>query len=209
MVDEFILYDDVQYTRRDWRNRNKIKTSKGSEWLTIPVEVKGKYSQLIKETKIADQNWGKSHWASIAHNYAKARYFKEYEGVFKTLYLNSVELFLSKVNYMFIKTINGILDIKTKISWSSDYQLCEGRSERLLSLCRQSEATEYISGMAAKDYLDEGMFNKENIRVAWMEYSGYLEYRQLYPPFDHYVSILDLIFNEGPDSRKYMKSFQA
>src|SRR4026207_404505 len=85
-VDEFILYDDVQYTIRDWRNRNIIKTSRGSLWLTIPVRVKGKYYQKIKDTKIGDPEWNQRHWTSITHNYAKARYFRQYRETFEELY---------------------------------------------------------------------------------------------------------------------------
>src|SRR6266542_1166967 len=118
LVDEFILFDDMQYTRRDWRNRNIIKTPKGPIWLTIPVEVKGKYYQKIKDTIISDPNWGKTHWATVVHNYSKARYFAMYREVFENLYLNSEEKFLSRVNYLFLSAICEILGIKTKISWS-------------------------------------------------------------------------------------------
>src|SRR5574341_355883 len=85
-VDEFILYDDMQYTRRDWRNRNIIKTANGLLWLTIPVQVKGKYYQKVCETVISDQNWNQKHWNSITHNYARARYYREYKEVFEDLY---------------------------------------------------------------------------------------------------------------------------
>src|SRR5262245_25332489 len=96
LVDEFILYDDVQYTRRDWRNRNKIKTANGPQWLTIPVEVKGKYSQKIKDTMITDPDWAHKHWRSIAHSYSKARCFRQYSEFFEDLYFGSTELSLSK-----------------------------------------------------------------------------------------------------------------
>lgn len=205
MVDEFILYDDVQYTRRDWRNRNKIKTPNGLLWLTIPVEVKGKYFQKINETLISEPKWAKDHWASITQFYSKAKYFKEYKGVFENFYQNVQETHISLVNYELIKIINEILGTKTKLTWSSDYNLVEGQTERLLSLVQQAGGTEYISGPLAKDYLDESLFDAQGIKVTWMDYSGYPEYHQLYPPFEHGVSILDLIFNEGPDALNYMK----
>jgi len=208
MVDEFILYDDMQYTRRDWRNRNKIKTPNGSQWLTIPVDVKGKYFQAIKDTKINDNLWAKKHWATIKQNYAKAKYFKEYKDMLEELYLNSKEDSLSLINYKFIIAVNSILNIKSKVLWSSDFELVEGKTERLLGICKDCKATEYISGPAAKGYLDEELFLKENIKVSWMDYSNYPEYSQLYPPFEHAVTVLDLIFNEGPNAKKYMKSFE-
>lgn len=208
-VDEFIFFDDVQYTIRDWRNRNKIKTPNGLEWLTIPVEVKGKYFQKINETKIIENDWNKKHFKTIIQNYSKAKYFKEYKDIFEELYLSSNEEYLSEINYKFIKEINKILNIKTKLSLSSDYKLIEGKNEKLISLCKQTKANYYLSGPSAKDYIDEKLFEAENIKVIWMDYSGYKEYNQLYSPFEHGVSIIDLIFNEGPNSYKFMKSFEG
>lgn len=207
LVDEFILFDDMQYTRRDWRNRNKIKTPNGLMWLTIPVEVKGKYHQAINETKISDKNWAKNHWNTIKQFYSKASYFKEYKTFFEEFYLTTQEEYLSKVNYELIKTINDILGIKTKISWSNDYSLVDGKTERLLDLVQQAKGTEYISGPAAKDYIVEDLFIQSNIRLTWMDYSGYQVYSQLYPPFEHGVSIIDLIFNEGPNAKMFLNSF--
>lgn len=208
MVDEFVLYDDMQYTRRDWRNRNKIKTHDGLQWLTIPVKVKGNYFQKIKETIVIDKKWQKKHWTALNLNYQKSAHFKEYQDIFENLYLNSDEEFLSEINYTFISEINKILGIKTKISWSSDYELSGGRSEKLLNICKQSGTMEYISGPAAKNYLNVKLFEKENIKVTWMDYIAYPEYYQLYQPFEHGVSILDLIFNEGESATKFMKSFK-
>jgi hypothetical protein len=207
LADEFILYDDVQYTRRDWRNRNIIKTPNGPMWLTIPVEVKGKYFQKIKDTNISDPNWGKAHWSTILHNYSKARYFAMYRELFENLYLRSEERFLSKVNYLFLSAICEILGIKTKISWSMDYNLEAGKTERLVDLCKQAGAAEYISGSRARNYLEEELFSNTGIALRYIDYSSYPEYKQLSPPFEHQVSIIDLIFNEGPEAKKYMKSF--
>lgn len=208
MADEFILYDSVQYTRRDWRNRNKIKTQNGVAWITIPVEVKGKYFQSINETKISDSQWNVKHWQLLIHNYSKAKYFKSYKDIFREEYEKNKSPYLSQVNYNFIKNICEILEIKTKISFSMDYNVKEeGKTEKLLCLCKQAGATEYISGPSAKDYLDPQLFDKEKIKLSFIDYSGYLEYKQLFPPFEHAVTILDLIFNEGPNAKKYMKSF--
>src|SRR5215204_4466106 len=91
LVDEFILFDDMQYTRRDWRNRNIIKTSAGPKWLTIPVAVKGNYFQSIQDTTISDPRWARKHWESIVHSYAKAKSFAMYRDVFEALYLTCEE----------------------------------------------------------------------------------------------------------------------
>ena len=206
-VDEFILYDDVQYTRRDWRNRNRIKTANGPAWLTIPVEVKGKYFQSIRETVVSEPSWNRQHWKSILHSYARSKHFRSYQGMLEDLYLSCKETFISKINYRFISAICQILGITTNISWSMEYELTGDKTERLVCLCKQAGATEYISGPSAKDYMDEELFRREGIELRYMDYSGYPEYTQLYPPFDHNVSIIDLILNEGPDARKFMKSF--
>lgn len=206
MVDEFILYDDVQYTKNDWRNRNKIKTSQGIKWLTIPVYQK-KLEQKIKDTKINDKKWNIKHWKNISQNYVKAEYFKDFKDMFEDLYLNCDEEYLSQINYKFIMAINQILGIKTKIRFSSEFNLKtqQGKTEKLLDICKYCNANIYISGPAAKGYFDENLANKNNIKVEWMDYSGYKEYKQLYPPFEHGVTILDLIFNTGPNVKKYLK----
>lgn len=208
MVDEFVLYDDMQYTRRDWRNRNKIKTLQGIKWLSIPVEVKGKYFQKINETLIAESDWGTKHWQTIKQFYAKTPYFREYKNAFEAFYLTTNETHLSQVNFNLIQIVNQILGINTKLRWSSEFELVEGQTEKLLGICQQLNAAVYISGPAAKDYFDEDLSKQMGIEVEWMDYSGYPEYSQLYPPFEHGVSILDLIFNEGPNARTFMKSFK-
>jgi hypothetical protein len=207
LVDEFVLFDDMQYTRRDWRNRNIIKTSNSLKWLTIPVQVKGKYLQKIKDTEVSDQSWRQNHWRSIVHSYSKAEYFHIYKDPFEDLYMNSKETFLSQINYSFLSAICQVLGIKTKISWSSDYGLVEGKTESLIALCHQAGGTDYLSGPAARAYIDERLFKSEGIALSYMDYSDYPEYQQLYPPFEPQVSIIDLIFNEGPNATRYMKSF--
>ena len=207
MVDEFILFDDMQYTKRDWRNRNRIKTANGARWLTIPVEVKGKYFQKIKDTKVSDAAWNRKHWNFIVTSYSRAGHFGKYKEMFEELYLGCTEKHLSQINHRFVLAICKFLEIATKISWSMDYRLAKGKTERLVDLCKQAGADEYISGPAANGYIDEDMFEKEGIKLSYMDYSGYPEYEQIFPPFEHAVSIIDLIFNVGPEAPKFMKSF--
>jgi hypothetical protein len=207
MVDEFVLYDDMQYTRRDWRNRNYIKTPNGLEWLTIPVDVKGKYLQKIRETRVSEPGWAANHWKTLTHNYAKARHFPAYRALFEDLYLGSDEDLLSRINYRFIEAVCGQLGIRTRLSWSMDYELIEGKTERLVGLCKSAGATHYLSGPAARGYLEEDQFAREGIEVSYMDYSGYPPYTQLHGAFEHGVTVLDLLFNEGPDAPRFMKSF--
>jgi len=207
MADEFVLFDTAQYTRRDWRNRNRIKTPNGAAWLTIPVVVKGRYLQTVQETEISDGSWNEYHWKTIVHNYARAPHFEAYRDCFEELYLGCREKLLSRINFRFLVTICEILGIKTHVSWSCEYPQVGGQTERLVKWCRELKATEYISGPAAKAYIDESLFMETSIKVRYMDYSGYPEYKQLYGPFDHAVSIVDLIFNEGPNATRYMKGF--
>jgi hypothetical protein len=204
-VDEFILFDDMQYTRRDWRNRNQIKTPQGAQWLTIPVQVKGKYHQTIRETEIDGADWAAAHWKTLAQNYRKAPHFTEIAAWLEPLYLGPQETHLSLSNRRFIEAICGYLGIRTVISNSWDYTLAEGKTERLADMCAQAGGTEYISGPAARDYIDEGIFMDRGIKLVWFEYAGYPEYPQLWGDFTHGVSILDLLFNCGKDAHRYMK----
>ena len=204
-VDAFVLYDDVQYTRRDWRNRNKIKTPQGLQWLTIPVQVKGKYTQAIKDTRVDGHHWMASHWNALCYNYAKAAYFNEYRSRLEPLYLECREELLSRVNLRFILAICELLGIKTPITWSMDYPAAEGQSERLLAICLAAGAECYLSGPAARNYLNEGLFRAAGVEVEWMDYSDYPEYRQLHGAFEHGVTVLDLILNEGPEAVRYLK----
>lgn len=208
LADEFVFYDDMQFTKRDWRNRNQIKTKDGVKWLTVPVEVKGKYFQRIKDTQISDKGWAKNHWDTITHNYSKAEYFKEYKDFFQELYLGREYDLISEVNNVFTKAICKLLGIETKIRQSDEFELLEEKTERLVDICKSLGATDYYSGPAAKAYMDESKFENENIKLHYFDYSGYPEYRQLHGEFTHAVSIIDLIFNEGPFAKNFMKTFK-
>lgn len=207
-VDEFVIYDQMQYTKNDWRNRNKIKTNKGIEWLTIPVRVEN-LQQKINETQIFDVNWTKKHKASLQTNYSKAKCFNETKDFVFDLYDQVSQFkFLSEINYIFIKSICEYLQIDTKITLSTNYNLVEGKTERLVDLCLQLNASHYISGPSAKNYIDEELFINNNIQLEWIDYSNYKEYNQIFLPFEHRVSIIDLIFNLGEKSKEYLKFYK-
>lgn len=203
-ADVFVVFDDMQYTRRDWRNRNYIKTPQGLKWLTIPVEVKGKYFQKINETKISEPEWNISHLMQIKQNYAKAPYFKEFFPWIEKLYLTATFEYLTEVNVHFLKAICDFLKIEIVFKDSREFLLTEGKTERLVSICKELNATQYLTGTAAKSYMDESQFEKENIKLTYFSYEGYPEYPQLYPPFQHGVCIWDVIFNCGLESKKYI-----
>lgn len=204
-VDEFILFDDMQYTRRDWRNRNQIKTPQGVKWLTIPVKVKGKYYQAIRETEIDGFQWTKDHWNVLSQNYRHAPCFCEIAVWLEPLYLAEPPVHLSQLNRRFIEAVCAYLEIKTTISNSWDYSLSKGKTERLADLCAAAGGSEYISGPSAKDYIEEAVFTERGIKLTWFDYAGYPEYPQLCGDFTHGVSILDLLFNCGKDAHRYMR----
>jgi len=205
-VDEFIIYDDVQFTKNDWRNRNKIKTQKGLQWLTVPVGQD--INRLIKEVKINNSRWQTKHWASILHAYKRASYFDKIASALEPLYFNYEYSNLSHLNRTFIEFVCNQLGIKTKISNSWDYELVTGQTERLISICEQAGACEYISGPSARTYINQALFVKANIKLTWFEYSDYLKYSQLWGDFEHFVSVIDLLFNVGSDAEKYIKNLK-
>ena len=201
--DVFVIYDEVQFTKNDWRNRNLIKTQEGLEWISISVRQES-LKQKIFETKILLHNWSKKHKSTLQTNYGKAPYFKDYKDSIFEIY-DSPSTDLSQINRLFIEKICAILAIETKIIDSRELNLEGDRLERLIDACKKLNAKKYLSGPAAKNYINEVLFNENNIELEWMDYSNYKEYKQLYPPFEHGVSVLDLIFNEGPNARSFLK----
>lgn len=202
--DEFLLLDEAQYTRRDWRNRNRIKTADGVRWLTIPVVVKGRYHQRIDAVEIADPDWARTHLRTIAQAYASAAHVEELMPWLEGLFERAGELGrLSEVNRLFLAACCERLGIETTIRWSTDYQSHGNKTERLATLCEAAEATEYLSGPSAQGYLDEARFESAGIEVTYMDYSGYPEYPQPHPPFDPAVSILDLLLCVGARAREF------
>lgn len=203
-VDEFIFYDEVQYTKNDWRNRNKIKTPQGPQWITIPVRQLN-LAQKISETHVSQDNWAEKHWKTISLNYCKAPFFNDYKTRFETFYSGIKTSSLSEINRSAIELINSILGIKTKLSNSLDYQMIEGKNERLIDLVLKAGGNYYLSGPSAKEYIREDLFREAGIEVGWMEYGGYPEYPQSFPPFTHAVSVIDLIFQTGPSALNYFE----
>ena len=204
-ADEFILLDDVQFTKRDWRSRNRIKTKDGLYWLTIPVQTSGRYQQRIMDTTIADSTWSERHWQTIQSAYARTPFFDAYAPQLREAYQRVTSNRLSDVNRSLLERVCQMLGITTPIRWSSEYHPREGRNERLIDLCVKSGATDYLSGPSARGYVDESAFADAGVTVHFADYSGYREYDQPYPPFEHAVSVLDLLFCTGPAAIDYLK----
>jgi hypothetical protein len=205
-VDEFVLLDEVQYTRRDWRNRNRIKAADGPRWLSIPVQTRGRYEQRIDETLIADPGWARSHWSAIAQAYRHSPHFEAVAAVLEPLYVNVGSDRLSEVNLAFLRCVRDSLGIDTPITWSTEHRTSSERNRRLLDICIATGASEYVSGPSARGYLDEQLFADAGIAVSWFDYSGYASYGQLHGPFEHAVSAIDLLFCEGDRSPEFLHS---
>lgn len=209
-VDAFVLYDDVQYTRCDWRNRNKIKTAQGEHWLSIPVKKKGRLGQLINEVQVSSPDWAAAHWKTIEQSYRRAACFTQMEAPIRALYEQAASLtHLTHINHLFTSGLCPLLGIQTPIYRSEDMGSVEGRSERLIHLCQVLGADEYLSGPAASSYLDEAAFSAAGIKVWYMSYAGYPEYPQVYGNFQHALSVIDLLFNTGADASAFMKQASA
>jgi hypothetical protein len=202
-VDEFILYDEAQFTKNDWRNRNRIKTPNGVAWLSIPVGQD--IRRRIRDVELLEHGWQDKHWKTLQTNYGRAAHFAEVAQVFEPLYLARTHANLSALNREFIEAICLYLGIGTPIRNCWDYTLVPGKTERLVSLAEQAGASEYVSGPSARSYLDERLFAEHGIRLSWFDYAGYPEYPQLWGEFTHEVSIVDLLFNCGRDAPRYLR----
>jgi hypothetical protein len=209
-ADEVVLLESVQYTRRDWRNRNQIKTSAGTVWLTIPVEVKGRFTQTIGETRIADPGWAGRHIRTIELAYARAAH---YDAVAPWLFgqIKDVarESLLSTVNERLVRAICGRLGISVPIRRCSEVldkltSRAMRPTERLVAIAKALGSTRYLSGPAARSYLDVDLFAAAGIDVLWMPHDGYPDYPQLWGAFEPRVSIIDLILNTGAEARQFL-----
>ncbi len=198
--DVFVIYDDVQYDRESWRNRNRIKSANGIHWLTVPVHVKLSEAPLITSVKIDNTlNWRKKHLTSIRQNYAKAPYFKDYIGFFEDAYIRKWEYILD-VDMFFVVELAKFLGIGGKvIHHSSDLNITGNRIERLIGICRHFGADVFYEGSAGKNYIDESAFLSRGIKVEYQDYKHPV-YNQLYGDFVPYLSVIDLLFNHGGES---------
>jgi len=204
MADVFVFHDDLRYTEQDWRNRNRIKTSGGTKWLTVPCSPQE--HRTIDEVTLRDHTWQRKHWRRIEASYRRAPFFDRYAAFFEDVYLKRRWENLSELNrYLIAHICREYLGIQTVFDDTRRYGLVERKAARVMELLERVGATEYLSGPAGKDYLDEREFERRGIALTWMDYAGYPEYEQLYPPFEHHVSIIDLLFSTGPDATRYMK----
>lgn len=204
-ADVFVFYDDVQYDKNGWRNRNKIKTPQGEMWLSVPVRLKNHLELPINKIEIDNlSNWRKKHLTALEINYSRAAYFKDYEGFFKEVYGRQWP-FLADLDIHIVKELSTMLGVKTKFYRSSELGITGDKTGRLINICKHFSADSYLTGDSAKDYLDEGLFSSNSIKL---EYHGYRHpvYRQLYGDFMPSLSIVDLLFNCGKETLKVLSN---
>jgi WbqC-like protein family len=200
-VDEFIFLDDVQYTRQDWRNRNRIKTPAGLAWLTIPVGTDLK--RRICDVELPPTAWRSDHLRRLENSYRDAPFFEEYRSLLDSIYPRDCRT-LSELNQHAIRTIAALLGITTTFRDSRELHV-EGRQlDRVIAILQSVRAGVYVSGPAAKSYIEPQRFADAGIELVWKSYDGYPEYTQLHPPFAHEVTVLDLLFHTGPDAPRYI-----
>jgi hypothetical protein len=205
-ADVFVFYDDVQYDKRGWRNRNRIKTRDGMQWLTIPVHSRGamvEHTRIDQIEIVQEQNWREHHWRAIQHNYGKAPYFNEYAPWLADVYQRSPTL-LADFTIPLTIEIAGKLGIDhTRFLRASTLNVQGQKTDRLLAVLNRLGATHYISGPSARDYIEEDKFQAAGITLEYMDYN-YPVYPQLYPPFEPAVTVLDLLLMTGPEAPRYI-----
>lgn len=201
-----MFYDDVQYDKHGWRNRNRIKTPSGGQWLTIPVLTKGVVQKHIPINQIRinpNQDWAKKHLKSLRQNYARAPYFDRYAPMLEEFYTHSPTWLADFTIDLTIALARQLGITHTEFLRASSLNISGSKTDRLVEILKRVGATHYISGPSAKDYLEEEKLVAAGISLEYMVYD-YPEYDQLHPPFDPHVSILDLLFMTGPDAPKYI-----
>ena len=205
-ADTFVFYDDVNYDKHGWRNRNRVKTPNGVQWLTIPVTAtpgRQLHESPINQVRISDRNWGSRHWKTLVMAYSKAPYFKHYASLLEPCF-HPVSEMLVDTTVPLTQLIARELGIcQTRFLRSSDMVAQGHKTERLIAILKAVGADHYISGPSARQYLDARRFCESGITLEYMTYD-YPEYGQLYPPFDPAVSILDLLFMIGPDASRHI-----
>jgi hypothetical protein len=203
-ADHFVYYDDVQFDKHGWRNRNRVKGPKGPEWLTVPVRHTGRADQLILETEIVDDApWARKQIKTLRQLYARAPHLEPYVTELAAVIERPWRL-LADLDYAVIDLMRRWLGVTTPTYRSSQIGVGGGKVERLVNLCRHFQAARYLTGDAARDYLDLGLFAAAGVDVIWQDYK-HPAYPQLHGDFVSHLSALDLVFNCGADSGEVLR----
>ncbi|UCE36851.1 MAG: WbqC family protein [Thermoplasmata archaeon] len=199
--DLFVFLDSVQYPKGQLVNKNRIKTANGELYLTVPVLTKNRFGQNINEVRIDNHiNWRKKHWKSMLLNYKNALFFQEYSQFFEALYERDWDQ-LADLNIYLIENITKILGIKCEFAKSSDLEVSGDGTELLINICKAVGANTYLSGIGSKGYMKDTEFAENAVNLRYQEFN-HPQYKQQFGEFITNLSIVDLLFNEGPNSKK-------
>jgi hypothetical protein len=204
--DEYVVLDSVQFAKRHWHNRNRIKGPDGTRWLTIPVATKGRFTQPIDAVEIVEP-WAEQHWRALAAAYGRAKHFPSMGPRIQRWYEAIVgERSLTAVNLHFLRAVLAELGLTVRVTRDRDYAPAGTRTQRLLDICRAAGASHYLSGPSARDYFESDLFAQAGIAVEWMTYGPYPTYAQGNGAFEHEVSILDLLFHLGAGAKSFIRA---
>jgi len=201
LADVFVFLDDAQFSKNSFINRNKIKTPQGEQWITLPIKSANKFEQKINEVKIDNrQKSVKKILSTVKMNYSKTKYFSEYFPEFEVILNNSNDNLVS-LNIDLINWINKILDIHKKIVLSSECDDISGSAtEKLIKICKKLNATTYFAGFGSSKYHDEDLFSASGIELRFYDFNHPI-YPQIWGDFIPNLSIIDLLFNCGSESK--------
>ncbi|MGC2057276.1 MAG: WbqC family protein [Candidatus Sulfotelmatobacter sp.] len=206
-VDQFVLLDDAQFVKQSWHQRNRIKSPSGLLWLTVPVVFRGRLGQPLCEVMIREPQFWEKHVRAVEVNYGKARYFGRYYPTLKKILQDSSQSGgLVDLNIELIRWLGTELDVKTPMVRSSALSIEGKRSARLVAICKSLGAADYVSPRSAS-YLIEDMklFSESGLGI-WFQNYTHPTYEQRFPPFVPFASVLDVLFNHGPDAGGIMRS---
>ncbi len=201
--DAFVFLDNVQYKKREYQNRNLIRTKNNGIWLTVPVLKSREPYPKISEVRIDNfQDWPQRHWKAISLNYARAPFFKKYSAWFEDAYKMEWEM-LADLNMQIIKYIAQSLRIDRPLYLESQFNITSKNTLRIIDICKALKADTYLSGAGGRDYLDEKQLDLNGIKLVYQDFI-HPEYKQRYEPFEPFMSAVDLLFNHGDDSLKIL-----
>lgn len=205
LADLFCYFDVVQYQTKDYNNRNKIKTHNDAIWLSVPVESKHHFEKSVGEIRIVQNGWQRKHFMSIKLAYQKAAYYKDYGPALEDILIGQTFETLSGLNFAMLRFLMRCLAIGTPVVKASDYSFQGTKGDLVLDMCVKLKADVYIFGAQGRNYANVGDFRAAGVEP-WFQNYRHPVYRQLHGEFQPYMSVIDLLFNEGSRSRELLLS---
>ncbi len=205
LAERFCIFDIAQYQTKDFNNRNKIKTHAGPIWLSVPVESKEHFQKKLCDIKIVNNGWNRKHFKSIDNAYRKAPFYQNYIGELESILVGREYTYLADLNFATLDFGLRALGISIPIIKASDYEFNGYKSDLVLDMCRQLGASRYIFGAQGRNYADTQSFAAAGIQACFQDYQHPV-YPQLHGQFEPYMSVIDLLFNVGPDSKRVLMS---